>query len=134
MRAPRRKRPLRRHVDGPGTMKVDVSEIAGRVSYVGSPEHKDIASFAEEPRPRADASICPRHLSQDQELVTRWLRTAVERGAIGGMKEGDFPRYAWHKEEGIVYEARLENKVLGEYKGYPLNESEWPGGLESIYG
>jgi hypothetical protein len=61
------------------------------------------------------------------------LRTAIERGAIGGIREGGFPRYAWYKEGGIVYEARLVNRELGEYKGYPLNETEWPDGLDLIY-
>lgn len=45
----------------------------------------------------------------------------------------DFPRYAWHKEKETVYEARLVNRELGEYKGYPLNETEWPEGLDAVY-
>lgn len=40
------------------------------------------------------------------------------------------PKY---QEGGVVYEARLVNRELGEYKGYPLNETEWPEGLDSIY-
>jgi len=47
--------------------------------------------------------------------------------------EGGFPRYAWHKEGTIVYETRLVNQGLGQYKGYPLNGTEWPRGLDSVY-
>ncbi len=97
MRAPKRKRPPHRRVVYPGA-EVNLAEIARRARYVGSPEHKDTMSFAGLPRPRSDASICDRHLSEDLELVTQWLRTAIQRGAVGGMWEGDFPRYAWHKE------------------------------------
>lgn len=131
MRAPQRKRPLRRRVEGPGTL--NAAAITERVSYVGSSGHKETPSFAGQPRPRADASICDRALSEDRERVTEWLRQAIERGAVGGVREGDFPRYAWYKEGSIVYEARLVNRELGEYKGYPLNETEWPDGLDSIY-
>lgn len=129
MRAPRRKRPLRRKVTSQVT--IDVAKITEQVSYVGSPEHKDAPSFAGFQRPRKDASICDNELSQD--VVTGWLKKAIQCGAIGEMLEGDFPRYVWHKEGDIVYEARLVNRELGQYKGYPLNNTEWPEGLDLIY-
>lgn len=132
MRAPRRKRPLRRRVTPPDP-QVDMAAIAERVSYVGSAEHKDAPSFAGRQSPRKDASICDRELSQDIELVTNWLRTAIRRGVIGGMFEGDFPRYVWHREGDTIYEARLVNRTNGEYKGYPLNKTEWPEGWVLIY-
>jgi hypothetical protein len=132
MRAPRRKRPQPRQVVDPPA-DTNLAEVAERVSYVGSPEHKDGPSFAGQPRPRADASICERQLTEDRELITQWLREAIRRGATGGIWESGFPRYAWHKEAGSVYEARLVNSGLGEYKGYPLNETEWPVGLGSVY-
>lgn len=132
MRAPKRKRPIRRRVAGPQP-GMDLEALARRVSYIGSPEHKDAPSFAGQPKPRADASICDRRLAEEREQVTDWLRTAIRRGAISSLLEGDFPRYAWHKEEEVVYEARIVNRELGEYKGYPLNDTEWPEGLDSVY-
>jgi hypothetical protein len=114
-------------------VNTDLEELATRVKYVGSPEHKDAPSFAGQPKPRADASKCDRGLAFKQEEVTEWLRSAIRRGAISGVLEGDFPRYAWHKEDDIVYEARLTNQGVGEYKGYPLNSTEWPEGLELVY-
>jgi hypothetical protein len=132
MRTPRRKRPLRRQVILPET-EVNLAAIAERAGYVGSPEHKDAPSFAGPARPRTDASICDKQLTEDRDLITKWLKTAIRRGAIGGIWEGDFPRYVWHKEGDLVYEARLVNRELGEYKGYPLNKTEWPEGLDSLY-
>ena len=116
----------------PGT-DVNLADIAERATYVGSPEHKDMPSFAGRPRPRSDATICDRQLTRNIDLVVQWLRTAIRRGATGGYWEGDFPRRVWHKDGEVVYEARLVNHVLGQYKGYPLTKKEWPKGLDSIY-
>lgn len=103
--------------------------MAARASYIGSPEHKDTPSFAGQPKPRADAAICDRTLASKQMQVTRWLRKAIRLGSASSYWEGDFPRYVWHREGDVVYEARLVNHVKGEYKGYPLNREEWPGNL-----
>lgn len=129
MRAPRRRRPRRRelYVD-PNT---NLESLADMVKYEGSPEHKDIVSFAGQPRPRGDASLCPREIG-DVSVVTDWLRSAIRRGATGAPWEGAFPRYAWHKEGDTVFEARLVNRGSGSYKGYPLNCDEWPPGIEEI--
>ena len=77
--------------------------------------------------------MCDPQLAHQRERVTGWLRNAIRRGAIGSLCEGGFPRYAWHKEGETVYEARLVNRGLGEHKGYPLNDTEWPKGLDSLY-
>lgn len=111
---------------------INLDEVASRVSYVGSPEHKDFPSFAGQPRPRGDASLCPREI-RDAAVVTEWLRSAIRRGSTGAPWERGFPRYAWHKEAGTVFEARLVNSGDGSYKGYPLNEDEWPPGIGEKY-
>lgn len=92
MRSPGRRRPLDRSFAVPEG--VELQHIAEIVRYVGSPEHKDMPSFAGQPRPRSDASICPRELSRDSERVEGWLKEAIRRGAVGGIWEGGFPRYA----------------------------------------
>lgn len=117
MRAPHRRRPMIRAIGAPppGT---DLDTLANRVSYVGSPEHKDAPSFAGHPRPRGDASICDRQLSR--EKVTTWLQEAIRTGSFGSYWEGAFPRYVWYKDETVVYEGRLVNCDQGSYKGFPL--------------
>lgn len=85
------------------------------------------------PKPRADASICDRKLADDLNRVTAWLKEAVQRGAVGGLWEGNFPRYVWYKDEEVVYEGRLVNQGQGTYKGYPLNQDEWPQGITDYY-
>jgi hypothetical protein len=127
MRAPKRRRPLRRSLTEP-PVGVNLSELAKRASYVGSCEHKSYPSFAGPPKLRADASKCDPALS-DPAKLTSWLRESIAFGHVGEPWEGDFPRYVWHRRQGEVYEARLVNRELGEYKGYPLERGEEPEGL-----
>ena len=101
------------------------------VRYDGSQEHKDYVSFAGPPRPRGDASLCPREIGR--ETATDWLRSAIRKGATSHW-EGGFPRYVWHRQGDTVFEARLINRGDGSYKGYPLEDSELPAGIERIYG
>ena len=114
-----------------GPAELDV--LASRVHYVGSPEHKDVVSFAGRPQLRADASCCPRDVAADRERINQWLRTAIRTGATGAPWEGAFPRYVWYKHQETVFEGRLVNRETGEYKGYPLEQDEWPRGVEDIY-
>jgi hypothetical protein len=128
MRAPKRRRPRRRTLTSPPP-GIDLAELAGRVSYIGSGEHKSFPSFAGPPRLRADASKCDPNLANTEEL-TRWLRAAIAAGHVGEPWLGDFPRYAWRKIDGVQYEAMLVNREQGWYKGYPLSPDEWPEGLK----
>ena len=126
MRTPRQRRPRKRVTVVP--VGVDLEALASRVRYAGSPEHKDSPSFAGSPRPRPDASLCPRELATEQQQVTKWLRTAIRSGWTGAPWEGrspSFPRYVWYRHGGTVFEGRLVNRGLGEYKGYPLERSQW---------
>lgn len=101
------------------------AEVAGRVRYVGSAEHKNYPSAAGNPALRSDASRCdPRYT--DFEAITRVLREAIERGCVSAVFEGAFPKYAWGRLDGQLYEARLVNRSLGSYKAYPIEEIETP--------
>lgn len=125
MRAIKRKRPRVRQL-ATGRLPYQLAELAQQVSYIGSVEHKDSPSFAGWPKPRSDASMCNRALSEDRNQITTWLRAAIQRGHIGEPWEGSFPRYAWYRDGDTMYEARLVNRTSGEYKGYPLRKNEWP--------
>ena len=61
--------------------------------------------------------------------LASWLREAVSEGCVSAALEGDFPRYAWKRFGDQVYEARLSNSGLGQYKGYPIKDYEAPGWL-----
>jgi hypothetical protein len=106
----------------------DVEAAASVARYVGSAEHKSFPSFAGAPRLRADATKCPPHLADAEEL-TEWLRRAIRSQQTSGRWEGGFPRYAWLAVEGTVFEARQLGPGSGQYKGYPLVPGEAPKGL-----
>ena len=124
MKAPSRKRPLRRTVAS-APSGVDLNDIATQVRYVGSAEHKSFLSFAGPPALRSDASRCDPLLADPDEL-TEWLRLGIRGGYVGGQWEGGFPRYVWYKTNDACYEARLVNRGSGEYKGYPLQPEDCP--------
>lgn len=124
MRAIQRKRKrVRSRSDHTG---IDLEAIARQVRYVGSVEHKDAPSEAGWPRPREDASKCSLALSRDFGPLTVALRNAIRSGSVGHPWEARFPRYVWAELEGVVFEARLVNRDVGEYKGYPLERDERP--------
>ncbi len=127
MRAPARKRPqIRKFGAPPGA---DLAFAASMARYTGSPEHKMVPSFAGQPRPRANASMCDSSLIGKQLLLTRWLRQAIRQGMVSEFWEGRFPRYVWILKGGTVYEGRLVNREQGHYKGYPLEPDQRPEGM-----
>lgn len=132
MRTSPRHRDPRVRVIHPPPPEVDLDGVAGRVTYEGSPDHKDFPSFGRPRRRRHNASPCPRSI-RDPEVVSGWLRDAIRRGVTGKLWEGDFPRYVWYKHEDTVFEGRLVNRGNGTYKGFPLRKSEWPKGIEDLY-
>ena len=58
------------------------------------------------------------------QKVLAHLREAIKNGFISESFEGNFPRFVWSNAfgDGIIYEARLTNKELGIYKGYPRSD------------
>ena len=126
MRTTKRRRPLKRERLATG-LGIDLEALAGTVSYVLTPEHKDYLTAAGPGKLRSDASACPRDLDFDD--VVEWLRNAVRARHVSADLNGDFPRYAWARVEGRVYEARLSNSGLGAYKGYPIYDHEAPDWL-----
>ena len=121
MRTPSRKRiaPARRFGNPPAG--VELTAVAARAHYVGSPEHKDTPSFAGQPRPRADATICDRAFVGRLDQINRWLREAIQAGHFSAYWDHDhFPRYVWHREGDAVFEARLVNAGDGSYKAFDL--------------
>ena len=125
MRTPsRRVRPKRVGVpDG-----ADLAKVATACSYVGSAEHKTFPSSTGVPR--ADATKCDPQLHGDFDLLTVWLRTAIEEGRVSeAWSSAGFPRYVWVERDERFYEARLVNPDQGTYKGWEINSAELPRAL-----
>jgi len=126
----RRENPKHRRIATLLPEGIDLVALAGRVRYVGSPYHKDVPSFAGPiPQPRPDATISPRELTQHRDKVQDLLQRAITNGWVGEPWEEGFPRYVWVREGNTIFEGRLTNQTLGEYKGYPLTQDQEVQGL-----
>jgi len=97
------------------------------VRYTGSGEHKRFPNPLCPPALRTDASDCDSvdpTVSQDLPRLQRWLEAALQAGQVDRVLEGGFPRKAWgwielgEPARRLLFEARLTNSGLGEYKGY----------------
>lgn len=132
MRSPQRRRQLPRKpaVDVPAE---HLERCAQAASYVGSPEHKSMPSFAgRTPKLRSDASRCPTDLKDPVE-ITRWLAAGIRAGLVSNDPgEEGFPKYVWVFNRNTWFEGRLVNEVQGTYKGYPLTDDEVTQGLLSL--
>ena len=129
MRAPKRKREKPRTVCKAVPAGVILEELAQRVTYAGSPEHKAYPSPAGSPKLRADASKCDPSFKGKVQEIEHCLRDGIRNGRVGGPWESIFPRYVWNFLHGMCYEARLVNSESGAYKGYPVSLEELPKGL-----
>jgi len=107
---------------------VDLTEVASRVRYEGSGEHKRFVSAAG--MPRADATKCDPDLHGDYSELTRWLQAAIRDGRVSQRWLGGFPNHVWVKQAGRHYAARLVNREQGTYKGWEIDpDLELPVGL-----
>lgn len=98
--------------------------------YTGSPYHRSPGSRAGNVVKRAGlSSRCPP--TWTNAAATEVLRKAISEVRVSQFWEGGFPRYVWHLDGDVLYEARLTNQGNGEYHGYPLEDKwEWPKQLQ----
>ena len=106
-------------------------EVADRVRYIGSPEHKNHPSQAGPPGLRSDATPCEPHLTRDPDGNTEALQEGIRRRCTSTVFEGGFPKYVWTWLNGDLYEARHINGPQGTYKGYRLRPTEYPKDSEN---
>lgn len=99
---------------------------AGKVRYTGSPYHRSPGSKAGPVAIRIGyASKCPPNWTNLE--ATRLLRAAIVEGRVSMVWENAYPKYVWHLDDDVLYEARLTNSGNGEYHAYPLEDRwQWP--------
>jgi hypothetical protein len=123
----------RRRLKGDGLVEswpLDASppeELAQRVTYVGSGEHKTRpvdASYDFSPALRSDASRCDPSVTREQ--AEQALREAIRRQCVSSSFVGPFPQYVWGWFNGQPHVARLTNPERGAYKAWPISRSELP--------
>lgn len=95
--------------------------------YSGSPYHRPAGSKMGMPKTRRYPHASKCDPKWDRQSATAALRAAIKAGTVSAAFEGHYPRYAWHKDDDVIYEARLTNSQNGEYHAYPLEDKrQWP--------
>jgi hypothetical protein len=107
-------------------------EVSKKVSYKGNTQHKTYLSPAGHPALKWDKSKCDKYAPNDWGKLQSLLQEAI-RAACTSEFDGDFPSRAWAFINGVLHEARLHNRDLGEYHAFPLNdECQYPTPIERL--
>jgi hypothetical protein len=100
--------------------------LADKVTYGGNPEHKSSpGDFGLTPpsAPRGDKTLCDKAGIRSKAEALTILRSGVRKGLISRQIRGRdrFPQNIWAvSDDGIAFEAQLENPETGSYHGYPM--------------
>ena len=103
------------------------------VTYKGSPYHKRHASPWGPPQLASDKSACPDEFAPQTvaELLPAAIDESIATGLCSQLRDSDWPRYAWGRTlfptraggtVELVWEARVENRGVPEYKAYPVTK------------
>jgi hypothetical protein len=66
-------------------------------------------------------------MNTPEKAEIRELTGSELEQVTGGASMTEYPRYVWHLDADVLYEARLTNSGNGEYHGYPLEDRwQWP--------
>jgi len=129
------KRPLRPHHGKPKRLdsnpdKTMLAAAAASASYDGDSNPYHCRGSRGQPMSSRikPASRCPKRWSDED--VTRVLREAMSRGNVSETWEDGFPRYVWHIDGNVVYEARHTRGPIGSFHAYPIEDHQVPRGLK----
>jgi hypothetical protein len=104
-----------------------LEHAAVNATYLPSDYHCR-GSNGERPKRRAKPTmLCPRQWTIGEARVA--LREAIRLGQISKRWVGSFPRYVWHREAEVWYEARTSDGTPGTYHAYPIEPTAVPVGL-----
>lgn len=127
----------KRPIQIPARETLSAASIAS-ASYVGSPEHKDrrwwgglpgafVDASGKVTRPkRQNTTICHLVSNEDRVAATEWVRAALRHSQLRYYEADQvYPNHIWYKQDnGQVWFGRCVNTVLGQYKGWPIDEDE----------
>ena len=100
------------------------ASLAKKVRYTGNPAHKrDPGDFNLTPpaASRKNATLCDDAGVFKHREAIRLLKDGAKNGLVDSRSDGEFPLLIWSvRQDGVVFEAELENCVRGDYHGYPM--------------
>lgn len=115
----------------------ELAELAGRASYVGSPEHKALRWWGGLPEAhqlpggrlgrlgKQTTTVCPLTEASDRDMATHWVKEAIRlRQFRFCPSDHAFPKRIWYEADGQCWMGLLVNPGNGEYKGWPIGKEE----------
>lgn len=120
----------KRRLREPRLTQEERDQLRALVKYSGSPLHKrDPGDFGLTPpaSPRPDKTLCDSAGILTRAKAMRLLESGIERGLVSQQTgAGDaFPQNVWAvSDDGVPFEAQLENPAQGTYHGYPLPSTD----------
>jgi hypothetical protein len=104
------------------------SALSCAVRYTGNPAHKrNPGDFKLTPpaAPRQNATLCDDARVFRKDEAASLLKNGARLGLVDKRSNGRFPMLIWSvRDDGVIFEAELENPGLGEYHGYPMPLSD----------
>ena len=101
-----------------------LNQLAHKVKYGGNPEHKrSPGDYGLTPpaSPRPGKMLCDGQRPILRPEAQTLLEAGLRKGMVSVQCRDNWPQNVWAlSEAGEVFEAQLENAVLGVYHGYPM--------------
>jgi hypothetical protein len=112
-----------------GTMRPEaLAACAAQTAYKGSKAHKRAQGdfgLGTVMSPRPGATLCDEAGVTEKSVADGLLRAGIERGMISEQVRNGFPQNVWAvDEQGMPFEAELENEQQGNYHGYPMQSDD----------
>ncbi len=120
----------KRRLRGTPLPPAERDRLLDAASYAGNPAHKrNPGDFGLTPpsSPRPDKTLCDPTGVLERGSALRLLREGIRRGMVsaGSGAGARFPRNIWAvDDEGVAFEAQLENPERGTYHGYPMPSTD----------
>jgi hypothetical protein len=97
--------------------------LAAEANYAGNPEHKmrpNDYGLMPPRNPRRGKTLCDTNQEFSKAEAERLLKAGFERGMVSQQIRKGWPQNVWAVQNGVEFEAQLENSDLGTYHGYPM--------------
>jgi hypothetical protein len=104
-----------------------LNNLASKALYTGNPEHKQRpGDYGMTPpsSPRPGKTLCDAAGDFSKALAEKLLRNGLIRGLVSHQDRNGWPQNVWAVEDGVAFEAQLENETAGAYHGYPMPDND----------
>ncbi len=102
----------------------DRAALAQSARYEGNPEHKGSPNdygLTPPADPRPGKTLCDASGSFPKTLAQVLLKSGFHKGMVSEQQRNGWPQNVWAvSDQGVPYEAELENRDQGAYHGYPM--------------